>query len=45
LAKTKAWLNELDGSFDADILARGADLSAEVIAADEAQTRLRKLYG
>lgn len=44
LAKTKAWLNELDGSLDADLLARGADLSAEVIAADEAQTRLRKIY-
>jgi methylglutaconyl-CoA hydratase len=45
LATTKAWLNELDGSLDSDILARGADLSAQVIASEEAQTRLRKLYG
>jgi hypothetical protein len=45
LATTKAWLNELDGSLDSDILARGADLSAQVIASEEAQTRLRELYG
>ena len=45
LAKTKAWLNELDGSLDSDVLARGADLSTAVIAGDEAQTRLRKIYG
>jgi methylglutaconyl-CoA hydratase len=45
LATTKAWLNELDGSLDGDVLARGAELSAKVIASEEAQTRLRKIYG
>ncbi len=45
LATTKAWLNEVDGSLDDALLARGADLSAEVIASEEAQTRLKKLYG
>ena len=44
LATTKAWLNELDGSLDGDLLARGADLSAKVIASDEAQKRLKKIY-
>ncbi len=45
LATTKNWLNEIDGSLDEKLLARGADLSAEVIASEEAQTRLKKLYG
>jgi methylglutaconyl-CoA hydratase len=44
LATTKRWLNELDGSLDDDILQKAADLSADIIAADEAQTRLRPLY-
>jgi len=44
LATTKAWLNELDGSMDSDILNRGAELSAKVIASEEAQMRLRKIY-
>jgi len=44
LATTKRWLNELDGSLDDAVLQKAADLSADVIAADEAQTRLRPLY-
>jgi methylglutaconyl-CoA hydratase len=45
MAVTKQWLNELDGSLDDAPLARGADCSAEVIASDEAQRRLRHLFG
>ena len=44
LATTKRWLNELDGSLDDDILRKAAELSADIIAADEAQSRLRPLY-
>jgi methylglutaconyl-CoA hydratase len=44
LATTKMWLNELDGSLDDDILQKGADLSAKIIAGPEAQARLRPLY-
>ena len=44
LATTKRWLNELDGSLDDDVLQKAADLSADIIAADEAQSRLRPLY-
>ena len=44
MAATKRWLNELDGSLDEAMVAAGADLSAEVIAGDEAQTRLRARF-
>ncbi|MDP7009279.1 MAG: enoyl-CoA hydratase/isomerase family protein [Phycisphaerales bacterium] len=44
LATTKMWLNEVDGSLDDALLTRGANLSAEVIASEEAQTRLRKIF-
>ena len=44
MATTKKWLNELDGSLDDDVLRRAADLSAEIIAGEEAQTRLKPLY-
>ncbi|MDG1137461.1 MAG: enoyl-CoA hydratase/isomerase family protein [Phycisphaerales bacterium] len=44
LATTKRWLNELDGSLNDDILQKGADLSAKIIAGDEAQARLGPLY-
>ena len=44
LATTKRWLNELDGSLDDAVLQKAADLSADIIAADEAQSRLRPLY-
>ncbi len=37
LAATKNLLNELDGSLDADLIERGADLSASVLARPEAQ--------
>lgn len=42
---TKNWLNELDGSLEDSALDKAADLSADVIASDEAQTRLRSLFG
>ena len=42
---TKSWLNELDGSLDDAVLDRAADLSADVIASEEAQARLRALFG
>jgi enoyl-CoA hydratase/carnithine racemase len=45
MAVTKRWLNELDGSLDEGMLLRGADLSADVIAGEEAQTRLRARFG
>lgn len=45
MAVTKRWLNELDGSMKDEPFERAAELSAEVIAGEEAQQRLRKLYG
>jgi methylglutaconyl-CoA hydratase len=45
MAVTKRWLNELDGSMQDDVFDRAAELSAEVIAGDEAQERLRKIIG
>jgi len=44
LAVTKRWLDELDAPVSADVLARGADLSADVLAGDEAQQRLRAVW-
>jgi methylglutaconyl-CoA hydratase len=44
LATTKHWLNELDGSLDDEILQKAANLSAEIVASDEALSRLRPLY-
>jgi methylglutaconyl-CoA hydratase len=44
LATTKRWLNELDGSDDDAILDKAAELSAQIIAGEEAQTRLRALF-
>jgi|TARA_B100001964_G_scaffold76071_1_gene86281 methylglutaconyl-CoA hydratase len=44
LATTKHWLNELDGSLDDDLLQKGADLSAKIIAGEEAVSRLKQLY-
>jgi enoyl-CoA hydratase/carnithine racemase len=43
LAATKRWLNELDGSSGVHD-ERGADLSAEILAGDEAQARLRARF-
>ena len=45
MAVTKRWLNELDGSMDDSPLDKAAQLSAEVISGEEAQSRLRKIYG
>lgn len=45
LAATKAWLNELDGSLDDASLDKAAEISAKLIAGEEAQTRLRKVLG
>ena len=45
MAVTKRWLNELDGSMDDAPLDKAAELSAQVIAGEEAQSRLRKIYG
>ena len=45
MAVSKRWLNELDGSLDDGILLRAADLSADVIAGEEAQSRLKPLFG
>ncbi|MBX3316295.1 MAG: enoyl-CoA hydratase/isomerase family protein [Phycisphaeraceae bacterium] len=42
IAATKSLLNELDGSLDEALIRRAADLSASVLATDEAQTRLRQ---
>lgn len=45
IAATKRWLNELDGSNDDAILDKAAEISAAIIAGDEAQSRLRKAFG
>lgn len=45
LAATKQWLNELDGSLDDAIADEAAEISARVIAGDEAQSRLRAAWG
>ncbi|QYK48847.1 MAG: enoyl-CoA hydratase/isomerase family protein [Phycisphaeraceae bacterium] len=42
IAATKSLLNELDGSLDEALIRRAADLSASVLATDDAQTRLRQ---
>jgi len=44
LAVSKRWLNELDGSLNDEVLLKAADLSADVIAGDEAQSRLKPLF-
>ncbi len=45
MSVTKRWLNELDGSLEDDLFDRAARLSAEVIAGDEAQQRLKSVLG
>jgi methylglutaconyl-CoA hydratase len=44
LAATKQWLNELDGSMDDAIAEEAAEISARIIAGDEAQSRLRAAW-
>ena len=41
---TKRWLNELDGSMEEGPFEKAAELSAQVIAGEEAQARLRKIF-
>lgn len=45
MAVTKRWLNELDGSMEDTPFEKAAELSAQVIAGEEAQTRLRRIFG
>jgi enoyl-CoA hydratase/carnithine racemase len=45
LAETKALLNRLDGSEDAEAVRRGAEISARVVVSDEAQAALRARFG
>lgn len=45
MAVTKRWLNELDDSMNDAPLDKAAELSAQVIAGEEAQGRLRKIFG
>ena len=44
LAATKHWLNELDGSLDDAIADEAAEISARIIAGDEAQSRLKAAW-
>ncbi len=44
LAATKRWLNELDGSNEDAVLEKAADISAAIIAGDEAQVRLKAIF-
>lgn len=44
IAATKHWLNELDGSLDDAIADEAAEISARIIAGDEAQSRLRAVW-
>ncbi|MCA9299327.1 MAG: enoyl-CoA hydratase/isomerase family protein [Phycisphaerales bacterium] len=45
LRATKALLNEVDGSLDEAMVLKGADLSADVLSGDEAQSSLRRAFG
>ena len=45
LAATKRWLDELEGPLDDELIEKGADLSADVLAGPEAQSRLRARLG
>ena len=44
IATTKRWLHELDGLLDESTLSKAADLSATIIAGNEAQERLRARF-
>ena len=44
MATTKAWLNDLDGSMDDDILDAAAALSARLVGEEEAQGRLAAIF-
>ncbi len=45
LGVTKQWINDLDGSLDDAVFEKGAEISADVIAREEAQSRLRSRFG
>lgn len=45
LRATKGLLNELDGSVDAGVVRRGAELSARVVGMEETRARLREKFG
>lgn len=45
MAVTKRWLNELDGSYEDAVFDKAAELSAQVMAGEEAQSRLRPIFG
>ena len=45
LGVTKQWINDLDGSLDDAVFERGAEISADVIGGEEAQSRLRSRFG
>lgn len=45
MSVTKQWLNELDGSMEDAPFEKAAELSAQVIAGEEAQSRLRRIFG
>jgi methylglutaconyl-CoA hydratase len=44
IAATKKLLNELDGSGDAEVVKRGADLSAKVVSLPETRASLRAKF-
>ena len=44
MAVTKHWLNELEGAFDDPVFERAAQISADVIAGEEAQERLSRIF-
>ena len=44
MAATKRWLNEFDGSCEDNVLDDAAELSATMIAGEEAQARLRAVW-
>ncbi len=45
LRRTKLLLNDLDGERTIELVRRGAEISAEVVAGPEAQERLARVYG
>ena len=45
LSITKHWLNELEGSLEEASFEKAAQISADVIVGDEAQERLKRIFG
>ncbi len=45
LAATKNMLNELDGSMEDELFIKAATLSAKIVAGEEAQARLKTIFG